>query len=64
MGAMTKSVKSRSTRRSSQSGQFLGRAKDGTLIVRPDFKPKSFSVQKLRKAVGDVQRREADAKAG
>lgn len=47
--------------RSAKSGQFLGRAKDGTWIARPDFKPKSFTVRQLRKAVRDAQEREAEA---
>ncbi len=64
MGVMAKPAKTTTTTRSSRSGKFLGQAKDGTWIVRPDFKPKSCTVQKLRKAVGDVQKREAEAKAG
>lgn len=64
MDVMTKSAKSKQVARSAKTGRFLGQAKDGTWIVRPDFKPKSFTVQKLRKAVGDVQKREAEAKAG
>jgi hypothetical protein len=61
---MSKAAKSaKSGSRSSGSGQFLGRAKDGTLIARPDFKPKSFTVRELREAVRNVQRREAEAEA-
>lgn len=64
---MKTTAKSKSTRKpaaSSKSGQFLGRSKDGILIVRPDFKPKSFTVEQLQKAIREVRKREADSKAG
>lgn len=50
--------------REAATGRFIGRAKDGTRIARPDFKPRSFTVDKLRRVIRDVRREEADAKAG
>ncbi len=50
--------------RSSQSGQFLGVAKDGTPIARPDFKPVSFTERELNRVIRDLRSREQSAKAG
>jgi hypothetical protein len=51
-------------RRSSQTGQFIGHAEDGTAIARPAFKPESFTVHELRKVIRAVRAREQTAKAG
>ena len=44
----------------SKSGRYLGRASDGTLIARPDFKPHGFTLGKLQKVIRDVKKREAE----
>jgi hypothetical protein len=49
--------------RSVRAGQFIGRTKDGLLIPRPDFKPESFSLRELDKAIRAAKRRQA-AEAG
>jgi len=46
-----------------QSGQYIGRTREGLLIPKPKFKPQSFTVRELQQAIRDV-RREAAAKAG
>ncbi|MGB6118566.1 MAG: hypothetical protein WBF87_10120 [Mesorhizobium sp.] len=50
-------------RREAQSGQYIGRTKEGLLIPKPDFRPASFTVRELQKAIREV-RREAAADAG
>ena len=64
MASTAKRTTAPTAARSSKTGKFLGQASDGTWIVRPDFKPKSFTVHQLRKAVREVQKRESEAKAG
>ena len=49
--------------RSSASGQFLGRTKDGILIPKPDFMPTSFTLRELDKAIRAAKRRQAEAQA-
>ena len=63
MSKAPKQTRGIKTRRSSQTGQFLGRTKEGLLIPRPDFKPSSFTVRQLEEAIRAV-REEAAAKAG
>jgi hypothetical protein len=61
---MNKPAKSTSTHkvsRSATSGQFIGRASDGTAIAKPVVKPRSFSVEKLQRVIRDVQRQELKA---
>lgn len=65
--SMSKTAKSPTTvsiGRNAQTGQFLGRAKDGTLIAKPDFKPVSFTVRELDRAIRAVRAREDKAQAG
>ena len=45
--------------RSARAGQFVGRTKDGLLIPRPAFRPKSFTLRQLDDAVKTVKRRQA-----
>jgi len=52
------------SKRSAASGQFLGRTEDGLLIPRPDFKPESFTLRELDRAVRAAKRRQAAAQAG
>ena len=62
---MRKAAKAKASKvvRSSKTGQFIGRTKEGLLIPKPDFKPKSFTVRQLQEAIRAV-REEATAKAG
>jgi hypothetical protein len=50
--------------RNAQTGEFLGRAKDGTLIAKPDFKPVRFTVRELDRAIRAVRGRDDKALAG
>ncbi len=50
--------------RAAQTGQFIGRAKDGTAIAKPAFKPQSFTVRELQKVIREIQNTEDRAKAG
>jgi hypothetical protein len=52
------------TKRSASTGQFIGRTKEGLLIPRPDFKPESFTLRELDKAVRAAKRRQAATQAG
>jgi hypothetical protein len=65
---MAKAVKTKHTgawmKRSAHSGQFIGRTKDGILIPRPDFKPESFTLSELDRAIRAVKRRRAETQAG
>jgi hypothetical protein len=62
---MRKAAKAKPSKvvRSSKTGQFIGRTKEGLLIPKPDFQPKSFTVRQLQEAIRAV-REEATAKAG
>lgn len=42
----------------------LGRTKEGVLIARPDFKPKSFTLRQLDEAIRAVKQRQAASQAG
>jgi hypothetical protein len=64
MSKIAKSPPKKSTGRAAQAGQFLGRASDGTLIARPSFKPVSFTVRELERAIRTVREREDKAVAG
>lgn len=65
---MAKAVKTKPagawTKRSKRTGPFIGRTKDGILIPRPDFKPESFTLRELDRAVRAVKRRRAETQAG
>jgi hypothetical protein len=50
--------------RSARAGQFIGRTKDGLLIPRPNFKPESFTLRELDKAIRAAKRRQAATQAG
>ena len=52
------------TKRSAATRQYLGRTKEGLLIPRPDFKPESFTLRELDKAVRAAKRRQAQTQAG
>jgi len=64
MGKAAKSKPSTTARRSAQSGQFIGRTKEGFLVPKPDFKPSSFTVRELQEAVQAAKRRQTAARAG
>lgn len=64
MSKTAKSPAKVSIGRNAQTGQFLGRAKDGTLIAKPDFKPVRFTVRELERAIRAVREREDNALAG
>ena len=53
-----------SARRPARTGQFLGRTEDGLLIPRPDFKPESFTLRELDRAIRAAKQRRAAAQAG
>jgi hypothetical protein len=64
---MTKSgTKSKLVKRDGRTGQFgvLGRASDGTAIMKPPFKPKSFTVRELNQVIREIHREEAHKRAG
>lgn len=52
------------TKRSDSTGQFIGRTEEGLLIPRPAFKPESFTLRELDKAVRAAKRRQAETQAG
>lgn len=52
------------TKRPAATDQYLGRTKEGLLIPRPDFKPESFTLRELDKAVRAAKRRQAQTQAG
>jgi hypothetical protein len=65
--SMSKTVKSKASttvRRTTHSGQFIGRTKEGFLVPKPDFKPSSFTVRELQEAVQAAKRRQTAARAG
>ena len=64
MSSSLKPIGTAKIARAAQSGQFIGRAKDGTAIVKPNFKPERFTVRQLQKVIRDVQTREELANAG
>jgi hypothetical protein len=43
------------SKRDAQSGKFLGRANDGTLIARPVGKPDGFTIRQLQKVIKEVR---------
>lgn len=50
--------------RPARDSAYLGRTADGLLIPRPDFKPESFTLQQLDRAIRAAKRRQAAAQAG
>lgn len=72
---MAKAAKSGAAQRSARTGRFvtrgakvgkftaMGTAADGTVIVAPAQKPKSFTVSKVRQAVRAVKDEQRDEKA-
>lgn len=64
---MAKTLRKSTTKRSGKTGQFvkrgaqigefivMGTAVDGTVILEPKQKPKSFTVRKLHEAVREVK---------
>jgi hypothetical protein len=64
MAKTAKQISSRTVERSAKTGRFIGRTKDGLLIPRPDFKPESFTLRELDKAIRAAKRRQAAAQAG
>jgi hypothetical protein len=64
MAKIGKAATAKPTSRSGQTGRFVGRTKDGLLIPRPDFKPKSFTMRELDEAVRAVKVRRAVSQAG
>lgn len=64
MSKAPKQTRGIKTGRSSQTGQFIGRTKEGILIPKPDFKPSSFTVRQLEEAIRAVRRRQAAGQAG
>ena len=50
--------------RSATTGQFIGRTKDGIAIVRPAFRPESFTVRELERAIRAVKARNSRPVAG
>ncbi|MFZ1680477.1 MAG: hypothetical protein WAT70_05610 [Rhizobiaceae bacterium] len=61
---MKKTTLKRYVSRGSQAGQIIGRAEDGTRIMRPSFKPQGITLREIEKAIRAVREREAVAKAG
>jgi hypothetical protein len=43
--------------RSAATGQFIGRTRDGIAIARPAFRPESFTVRQLERAIRAVKAR-------
>jgi hypothetical protein len=64
MAKTAKQVPSRTFGRSDKTGRFIGRTKDGLLIPRPDFKPESFTLSELDKAIRAAKRRQTATQAG
>jgi hypothetical protein len=66
MKAMKKSApKTQSGKRDAASARFLmGYASDGTPIMKPPFKPKSFTVRELNQVIREIHREEAQKRAG
>jgi hypothetical protein len=62
MAKATKTVPAQKKRTPRKPADILGYAWDGTPIARPPFKPKSFTVQELRRVVDRVRREQAQAK--
>jgi hypothetical protein len=50
--------------RPTPADRFIGRSRDGIEIARPVVKPRSFTVQQLRRVMRDVLREEAVGRAG
>jgi hypothetical protein len=59
MAKATKTVPTSKKRAAREPADILGYAWDGTPIARPPFKPKSFTVQELRRVVDKVRREQA-----
>lgn len=64
MAKTAKQARSRTVGRSAKTGRFIGRTKEGLLIPRPDFKPESFTLSELEKAIRAAKRRQAATPAG
>jgi DNA-binding protein len=61
---MKKPAQTQTVVRDTQSGRFIGRANDGTRIMRPSFRPQGVTVREIEQAVRAVRRRDEEAKAG
>ena len=59
MANVTKKTSDRSVKRPARTGQFLGRTEDGLLIPRPAFKPESFTLRELDRAIRAAKQRQA-----
>lgn len=60
---MAKTAVKTRAKRTTRSSDYIGRTKEGLLIPKPDFQPKSFTVRQLQEAIRAV-REEAAAKVG
>jgi hypothetical protein len=62
MSKSPKQTKTAKVMRSSRTGRFIGRTKDGVLVPKPDFKPSSFTVRELREAVQAAKKQQSTAR--
>lgn len=51
-------------RETSGARGVIGYASDGTPIMKPPFKPKSFTVRELNQVIREIHREEATKRAG
>lgn len=51
-------------REAAEAGAVIGYASDGTPIMKPPFKPKSFTVRELNQVIREIHREEAMKRAG
>ena len=64
IAAMAKSAKTgRKASRSSKGDEILGYTAEGLPVWKPSFRPKSFTVGALQRAISEVRKREEAARA-
>ncbi|MBW8447988.1 MAG: hypothetical protein K0M49_20375 [Arenimonas sp.] len=51
-------------REAAEGRGVIGYASDGTPIMKPPFKPKSFTVRELNQVIREIHREEAMKRAG